>query len=317
MDWHETAIRLSKDGESYGDIARTLSSMGFFGILPHKIIYDRVRRFLKSHYNTKNNICQQVSQNYSPNCFDENVGKKKSITFGLIGDTHLCSKYTQISSLAQFYIECKLRNVDTVYHCGDIDDGDQMRVGHVYELYKHGADEHIDHITNIYPVVSGVTTKFITGNHDASIYKHSGCDIGKRISEIREDLVYLGRDCARINLTDNCTLELRHPWDGSAYSVSYKTQKLVDNMLAEDRPTILAVGHYHKAEYLPYRGVHTFQVGCFQGTTPFLQGHGIYSEVGGWVVTVWFNEDGSIHSLVPEFIPFKEVKNDFVHYAQL
>lgn len=321
MEWKETAIRLSNNGESYGDIARTLSSMGYFDNLPHKIVYDRVRRFLLSHSITKKNYCQVISQNYSPEHFHESIGfvpnPVKQVTFGLIGDTHINSKYTQITALHKFYEECANRGVCTVYHCGDIDDGEQMRVGHEYELYNHGSDEHIEHIAKVYPHVPGITTKFITGNHDASIYKHCGCDIGKRLSEIRDDLVYLGRDCAVVNLTDTCTLELRHPWDGSSYSISYKPQKIVDNMLADERPTIVAIGHYHKAEYLPYRGVHTFQVGCFQGTTPFMRGKGLYSNLGGWIVTVNFNNDNTIKSIAPEFISFDEIKNDYKQYAQI
>lgn len=317
MEWKEIAIRLSNNSESYGDIARTLSSMGYFDNLPHKIVYDRVRRFLLSHSITKKIDCQVVSQNYSPAYFPENYGGAKQIIFGLIGDTHLNSKYTQITALHEFYKECAKRGVTNVYHCGDIDDGEQMRVGHEYELYNHGSDEHIEHIAKVYPHVPGIITKFITGNHDTSIYKHGGCDIGKRLSEIRDDLVYLGRDCAVVNLTNDCTLELRHPWDGSSYSISYKPQKIVDNMLAEERPTIIGIGHYHKAEYLPYRGVHTFQVGCFQGTTPFMRGKGLYSNLGGWIITVTFNDDGSVKSIFPEFISYKEIPNDYRQYAQI
>ena len=316
MEWKETAIRLSNNGESYGDIARTLSSLGYFDNIPHRSVYNRVRKFLLRHSTTKQTHCQAVSENYSPTKVSENYDSD-TITFGLIGDTHLNSKYTQITALSKFYAECAKRGVTTVYHCGDIDDGDQMRVGHQYEVYNHGADDHIEHIAKIYPNISGIITKFITGNHDASIYRHSGCDIGKRLAELRDDFVYLGKDCAVINLTDNCKLELRHPWDGSAYSVSYKSQKIVDNMLAEERPDIVAIGHYHKAEYMPYRGVHTFQAGCFQGTTPFMRGRGLYSNLGGWIITIHFNKDKSIKSISPEFISYNEVQDDYRQYAQI
>jgi len=321
MEWKETAIRLSNNGESYGDIARTLSSMGYFDNLPHKIVYDRVRRFLLSHSITKKVPCQAISQNYSPAYFHESIGfvpnKVNQITFGLIGDTHINSKYTQLTALHHFYDECFNRGITTVYHCGDIDDGEQMRVGHEYELYNHGSDEHIEHIARVYPYSPSITTKFITGNHDSSIYKHGGCDIGKRLAELRSDFTYLGRDCAVVNLTDDCTLELRHPWDGSSYAVSYKSQKIVDNMLLEERPSIIAIGHYHKAEYLLYRGVHTFQCGCFEGTTPFMRGKGLYSNLGGWIITVNFNDDGGIKSIIPEFLSYKEIPNDYRQYIQI
>ena len=39
---------------------------------------------------------------------------------------------------------------------------------------------------------------------------------GQAIANLRPDMKYLGRDCAVVNLTPKCTLELRHPWDGTA-----------------------------------------------------------------------------------------------------
>ena len=38
-------------------------------------------------------------------------------------------------------------------------------------------------------------------------------------------MIYLGQSDAVISLTPNCTLELRHPLDGTAYALSYKLQK--------------------------------------------------------------------------------------------
>ena len=87
-----------------------------------------------------------------------------------------------------------------------------------------------DDVIKNYPSRPGITTHFITGNHDASIYKQVGYDIGQAIARERPDMNYLGRDCAVINITPNCTLELRHPWDGTAYALSYKVQKMIEAM---------------------------------------------------------------------------------------
>jgi hypothetical protein len=188
---------------------------------------------------------------------------EKIIRFALMGDTQINSKYTQITHLHKFYDICQSEGIDTVYHTGDIDEGEQMRVGHQYECYEQGADDHVREIVRIYPKREGITTYFITGNHDASIIKRCGYDIGYPIANQRTDMKYLGQSGAVINLTPNCTLELRHPIDGTAYAVSYKMQKLIESMSGGEKPNILAVGHYHKMEYIFYRNVHCFQTGCF------------------------------------------------------
>ena len=59
------------------------------------------------------------------------------------------------------------REIGDIYHTGDIDDGEMMRVGHQYDCYAQGADDHIDEIVEKYPKENGITTHFITGNHDS------------------------------------------------------------------------------------------------------------------------------------------------------
>lgn len=193
---------------------------------------------------------------------------ENTITFGLMGDTQFGSKYAQITYLHKFYDLCAKLGIRDIYHTGDISDGEKMRQGHEYDNYVHGADEHIAEIVKNYPMRPGVITHFITGNHDASFRKLCGVDIGKSLADKRSDLDYLGRDFAIVNITPNITLMLRHPWDGSAYALSYRPQKMIESMDEDTRPTILAIGHYHKMEYLYYLKVHCFQTGCFlQNTT--------------------------------------------------
>ena len=252
-----------------------------------------------------------VFENMTPVVHKKPVPTNKIITFGLIGDLHSSSKYTQYTYLHQYYDVCHQRQIPDVFMTGDIDEGEQMRVGHTYECYRQGGDDHVDEIVRNYPKRDGMTTHFITGNHDASIYKRCGIDVGKEIASKRPDMDYLGRDCARIEFAPHCILELRHPWDGTAYALSYKPQKMIEGMEAGSKPSILAIGHYHKLEYLFYRNIHCFQTGCFQMQTPFTRGKGISVHLGGWIVTVEVDERGYIQRIVPEMIPFyKGIEND-------
>ena len=269
----------------------------------------------KSNETTTDTAKRVATQNMEPNEYSKEWDGTKEIKIAIIGDTQMGSKYTQLTYLNEFYDICKEEGIEDIYHTGDITDGLKMRPGHEYELYVTSADDMLSDVVKNYPKRDGITTHFITGNHDASIYKHIGYDIGLAIANRRADMKYLGRDCAIINLTDNCTLELRHPWDGTAYAISYNPQTMIESMESDSKPNILAIGHYHKAEYLFYRNVHAIQTGCFQSQTPFTRGKGISVNLGGWIVTIKVNSDGTIKSISPQFIPFyASLKNDYKRY---
>ena len=254
-------------------------------------------------------------QNQEPKLYNSDWQGEKILHFAIMGDTQFGSKYSQITYLHEFYDLCKREGITDIYHTGDITDGLKMRPGHEYELYTSSADELLEDVVKNYPKLDGITTYFITGNHDASLYKHVGYDIGSAISNRRDDMKYLGRDCAVIYLTPNCSLEMRHPWDGTAYAISYKPQKMIEAMEADSKPNILAVGHYHKAEYIFYRNVHALQTGCFQSQTPFTRGKGISVHMGGWIITAHVSSDGTIKRFKPEFVPFySPCKDDYKNF---
>lgn len=226
------------------------------------------------------------------------------IRFGVCGDNQFNSKYTQITYAHRLYDIYEAEGIKTVYHTGDMDEGEQMRPGHQYECYNQGADDHVEEIVKNYPRREGMKTYFISGNHDHSLIKRAGYDIGKPIADQRDDMVYLGQSWATVNLTPNCTLELRHPLDGTAYAISYKMQKMIDAMSGGEKPNILAVGHYHKVEYLFYRNIHIYQTGCLQGQTPWMRGKQIAAMLGGWIIEAHVDEEGMITRIKHEFIPF-------------
>lgn len=258
-----------------------------------------------------------IVQNMEPAKLNVRWKGNQIVRFGLMGDTQIGSKYTQITHLKTFYDVAESEGIKHIYHTGDLTDGLRMRLGHEYEIYEPSADEMVDDVVANYPKHKSITTHFITGNHDAAIFKQCGYDIGHTIASKREDMEYLGRDGAVVALTPNCKLEIRHPWDGSAYSLSYKIQKMVEAMEADSKPNILAVGHYHKAEYFLYRSVNCFQTGCFQAQTPWMRGKGIASIMGGWIVEIEVDKKGYIQRIKPEFIPFyAPIKDDYKKYRR-
>lgn len=312
-EWNELALGYSKLGLKTKDIAKKIEEE--FGLSK---MYHAVYSFLWREKKKGTKPVEEkrvVIQNQEPECHDGKWDGTETIRFGLMGDTQFGSKYAQITHLHNFYDLCAKEGITDVYHTGDITEGLKMRTGHEYEVYTVSADEMRDDVVKNYPKRDGITTHFITGNHDASIYKHVGYDIGRGIADKRSDMDYLGRDCAIVNLTPNCTMELRHPWDGTAYAISYKIQKMIEAMESDSKPNILAVGHYHKQEYIFYRNVHALQTACFQSQTPFTRGKGISVWMGGYIVTVRVDKNGYIQSFAPEFIPYySSIKDDYKNF---
>lgn len=143
-------------------------------------------------------------------------GELKEHKICVISDTHLCNKKQQITLLNEVYDECQRRGITTVLHCGDITDGMSKRPEHIYELFVYGADDQAQYVIDNYPKRDGITTYFITGNHDGWNYAKSGVDIGKAIAQQREDMIYLGNQKATV-MINNCRIDLFHPMDGSCF----------------------------------------------------------------------------------------------------
>lgn len=309
----ETAVMLLSKGITMEDMQRTM------GLTP-KVSEAVIEDLRSAGYNiisNGNRICISKLVVPSLNVLREDWNGDKIIRFGLCGDMQINSKYTQITHLHALYDIFEREGITRVFNTGDIDEGERMRPGHQYECYRQGADDHIDEVVRVYPKRKGIDTDFITGNHDHSFIKWVGLDIGVRIAEKRKDMHYLGQSSAMIYLTDNCTLELRHPIDGTAYAISYKTQKMIEAMSGGEKPNLLATGHYHKAEYIFYRNIHCIQTGTLQAQTPWMRGKQIAAHVGGWIIEVHVHDDGSINRLKAEWIPFfKMIKDDWKNWER-
>ena len=222
ITWQEMALKLAKEGLRPYEVVERLNNLSYRpeGGYTYDQVYNYIRR-------NKDKVEQAPEkrvaiQNQEPEHHNSKWDGTQTIKFAIMGDTQLGSKYAQITHLHDFYDKCVKEGIKDVYHTGDITDGLKMRVGHEYELYAVSADDMRDDVIKNYPYRDGITTHFITGNHDAAIYKQVGYDIGQAIANARPDMKYLGRDCAVIHITPNCTLELRHPWDGTAYALRFR-----------------------------------------------------------------------------------------------
>lgn len=230
----------------------------------------------------------------------------------VISDTHLGSKEQQLTHLHSFYDHCEKRGVDTVFHIGDMFAGNgKVYRGQMYDIFINGIDDVVEYAANNYPRKEGITTKFITGNHDLSWYKSSGIDIGVQLDQARPDMEYLGQLGVYIYF-DGIKAYFMHPTGGRAYAVSYKPQKFIEGFSSQNKPQLFLIGHYHSSGFFYQRNVYAFMVPCFEGQTSLFVAKGWMPEVGGWILDLNIDKTNTIASVNQEYISFpKLIKHDY------
>lgn len=233
-----------------------------------------------------------------------------SVTFGAVGDSHLCSNYERNDILGALYDIFVQEGITDVYHTGNYIDGEAKF--NVSDLHTHGMDNQIAYFCRKYPIRAGITTHYIAGDdHEGWYQQRNGINIGKHTEDIakregRNDLHYLGYMTADVPLLGG-TVKLRvlHAGGGSGAAISLTSQRIVEFYHPNDRPHILLVGHYHKAEFLPdYKGVNIIQTGTTQECTPFMYKKRLAAHLGGWIVRVTVMPDGGLR-VSAEFISFE------------
>lgn len=231
------------------------------------------------------------------------------VKFGVVSDTHLGSRYCQMSFLRWTYDHFKKNGAKFVLHAGDIVDGEGVYAGQSYEICAHGFDEQLEYAVVNYP--NTLPTYFITGNHCLSFFeKKGGADIGKALEKQREDLHYLGQLGAFVYI-GQAKVYLVHPSGAPPYAISYRGQKLVENMSTENKSNVMILGHYHQSYTFFVRNTYLIGGGGFQGQTPYLRRKAVFPVIGGYLIEIELDHKG-IARFKFEFVPcYKPKSNDF------
>ena len=233
----------------------------------------------------------------------ENLYEGEEFTIAIVGDTHLGHKCEALDELKHFYEYAYSKGVRYFYHVGDLTDGYyKNRDNSIFEQHKIGFQQQLEHVVDNYPQIDGVTTYFITGNHDLTHTINGGANIGDVVGKIRKDMIYLGHNFAKVWLTPDVDINLIHPTDGSNAAISYKAQKIIDAASGKRKSKIMAIGHYHKVNWVYYKNIHAFNVPSFQHQTDFMASNNLVSVVGGFILTIKVDHDGKLLSVIPEFV---------------
>jgi predicted phosphodiesterase len=233
---------------------------------------------------------------------------------GLVSDTHLGSRYEQLTALRSFYAYADSVKVHAYIHAGDLTQGsDRMHKGMELEVHAHGADAQAAYAAAVYPR-SRRRTYVITGNHDDSFLKDGGMNVVRRVCSQRPDLSYVGQDAAYLTLGSLRSFVV-HPDGGGSYAKSYKPQKLAESLPLDRRVGLLLVGHYHNWGAFRQKETVALMLPCFQSQYAWLARKALHPDIGGVIVDVWMDAEGRIRRFRHEVVDYPPLDEDWDHAA--
>lgn len=217
--------------------------------------------------------------------------------FVAISDTRFGSVYQQLSILNDIYADAYENGYNNVMHCGNISEG-IYSISNVYNdtVFLDDTLRQVEYIARYYPKVEGMKTYFITSTKDESHLKKNKINIGKRISTLRDDMIYLGFNSCNITI-DNTSMFVFNPKLGKTYTVSYRPQQQIDSFRSEDKPDILLYGGLLQMEKFRYRDVITISVPSVCATTKEMTDKRYSNTVGAWYITIKTDEKGNLQSI--------------------
>lgn len=249
------------------------------------------------------------------------IDNDEQVKIMLISDTRFGSIYEQISHLNNLFLNAKKLGCKYVFLTGDVVEGIYAGAKSIYNstLHKNGVIDQAEYVSQLFPRVEGITTYFITGEHDLSFLKtKEKIDIGTLIDKKREDMIYLGPKRRKITITKDdpksgkISIYLQHSQGTVPYTVSYKPQQKIASLRNEEKTDILVTGHYAACDSFERRGVRSFQVPTMVATTDEMKDANtpVYNTVGGWIVTLNRDKKGRLINTSQLWIPYYNTIED-------
>ena len=257
------------------------------------------------------------------------IDNEENIKVMLISDTRFGSIYQQTTILNDMYLKAKEMGVKYVFLTGDVVEGIYRGAKSIYNttLHKDGYDDQADYVAACFPRIQGITTYFVTGEHDLSFLKGTDkVDIGKLIAAKRDDMIYLGPKRKKVSFvtgdrrSGSISFYLQHSSGNVPYTISYKPQQKISSLRNEDKTDILVTSHFAACDSFLRRGVRSYQVPTVTATTDEMKDANtpVYNTIGAWVVSLDRDKKGSLKRTSQMYIPYyKTIKDDYRTFKKL
>jgi hypothetical protein len=236
---------------------------------------------------------------------DTRPGRKRAHQ---VTDTHLGSKFCDEKALLENLHKAPDRGATIVVSTGDVVDGVNAKLQH--EQREIGFDGQVKRLIRLLKKAPKVPWVAIGGNHDAyaddAVGMESGLVIESRMRDAGIDWTYLG-SCLGRAVIHGAKWELWHPHGSGTTrnSVRRLLNSRAETYLPEDRPDVLAIGHFHK-----HCSVYSFpeQVFCTAGGT-FQRKGSTFSDrilnawdIGSSIVSWTLRQDGTVGEFACDFM---------------
>lgn len=221
----------------------------------------------------------------------------------VISDTHIGHKKSRINVAQELIKKAYDKGVRVVFHAGDVTEGHYMsiRPTSIKELAAIGFDEQVELANEVFPKLEGLKYYIISGNHDASFDRNAFANPVKTLSLMRDDIIYLGHNFAKIDLTERLDMIMVHPVDGIGENYALKLKQYIDRNKEEKLGRFIFMGHYHKFAHLHYMGRDAWVLPALVGQSDFMASKNLESVVGGFILNIDLDENGDLVSFTPEY----------------
>jgi hypothetical protein len=229
----------------------------------------------------------------------------KEIRYLTLTDPHFASKACQISAINEFFeFAYHKENIRYGFSAGDMIAGRDVYKGQLLDLYAVNIDDQIKSLVVNLPQKPDFEWHIIGGNHDYSAFKAIGYNPLAELKRQRPDIHYWGFDKAILPLLPGVDMMVWHPSGGPAYAVSYKLQKGIETLIAQElgkiisgrkeKPTIrfFLMGHIHRQFQMSAASGEIFCAACgsFEGVNSLTKRAGWDTVVGGYIIKANLNK---------------------------
>lgn len=252
---------------------------------------------------------RETSQEFS---YNFNTDENHEFKFVAISDTRFGSKSQQLSILNDIYSKAYNEGYMNVIHCGNITEG-LISIDNPYSdtLFLNDTMLQVDFITKYYPKIEGMQTYFITASKDETHLKKNKINIGKRISESRKDMTYLGYNSCTLNI-DKTELLIFNSKLAKTYTVSYRLQQQANSFRSENKPDIILYGGLLQMDKFTHRNIVCMSIPSVCDSTKEMVDKRYDNTIGAWYITIKTNEKGYLESIKAlDSVYYTTTKNDY------
>lgn len=318
----KSVLKDLRKGISYNELLYkySLSSLELDGLLEYLELKGHELNFQEER---EENFIKLKSIHYVERNIKPSIDELEHIKLMIVSDTHMGNVLEQRTLINKVYQEAYRRGITTVLHCGDITDGDyrNKRPNHPYDLFAQGATQQLVNVVANYPKIDGITTYFITGNHDETHFLNGGFKMGQAIAERRDDLIFLSPNQAMFYAGKaRVPILIRHPGGGCSKALSYKPQEAINKINEKNKPKVLLMGHFHKSYCMYYNDIYALLVPCLIDQTEFMKINDLQNVVGAVFLDLYVDKKGNIEYFNYDEVRYSDkdiIKNDYLTSKRL